>query len=487
MAKSKSSNEIATKIEKESFPTTSYLYTWGFNKYGQLGTSTQVEKTNQANLIKNFTEHPLMISGGENHTAIITQKMKLYMSGSNNFGQLGIEDFVKCTKPTLIPSLNTIDIVQVSCGADFTFALSSKSDVFSWGCNFKGQLGLGDYENRNLPSLVATLSPFGSNVSALLKNQLAHKRNKSSNAIALQNVKEFKEKSHSMDFSDPTNQFGKKIDENKLLLIENERIVEIACGALHTLAKTDANRLLSCGFGETYALGHGDAKNLCEFKPITFIKTATSRPSYQKNEEIEKISCGLTHSGCIRSGKIYLWGLFSNNESLALKIPTLIEISSNSKKKEELNFIDIKLGDTLSVFLSSKGEVFTMGENIEGQLGIPNVSSAEVPMRVNNLPIAANAIYCGRNHVFAVNSELKTVYGWGSNSFGQLGLKNRGQMVPTPRQISLFSDAEIMKLACGSFHTICLNLKSNLAEIEENDILSDDLISSINSSNEQHY
>jgi len=59
------------------------------------------------------------------------------------------------------------------------------------------------------------------------------------------------------------------------------------------------------------------------------MKTNTSRPNYQKAEEIEKIVCGLTHSGCIRNGKVYIWGLYSNKESSALKIPTLVEFSAS--------------------------------------------------------------------------------------------------------------------------------------------------------------
>jgi len=170
------------------------------------------------------------------------------------------------------------------------------------------------------------------------------------------------------------------------------------------LIKLDCHRLFSCGFGETFALGHGDSKNLTEFKQINFIKTTTSRPHYPKNEEIEKIACGLTHSACIKNGKIYMWGLYSNNDAMALKVPTLIDFSSNgtsfiifrnfqgNKKKEDLYFVDIKLGDTLSVFLTSKGEVYTMGENIDGQLGVPNISSADSPIRVSHLPIAANQV-----------------------------------------------------------------------------------------------
>ncbi len=97
--------------------------------------------------------------------------------------------------------------------------------------------------------------------------------------------------------------------------------------------------MFSCGFGETYALGNGDTKNCPDFEQVNFIKTNTSRPNYQKAEEIEKIACGLTHSGCIRSGKIYLWGLYSHKDSSVLKIPTVLEFNASSNSVLQLKFL----------------------------------------------------------------------------------------------------------------------------------------------------
>ena len=51
---------------------------------------------------------------------------------------------------------------QVSCGSEHSFAISTDGDLYSWGLNFKGQLGLGDFENRYEPQLVESLSPIDS-------------------------------------------------------------------------------------------------------------------------------------------------------------------------------------------------------------------------------------------------------------------------------------------------------------------------------------
>ena len=44
---------------------------------------------------------------------------------------------------------------------------------------------------------------------------------------------------------------------NKSLLNSEEVVEDIVCGSLHTLVVTSKGRIFTCGFGETYALGHG--------------------------------------------------------------------------------------------------------------------------------------------------------------------------------------------------------------------------------------
>lgn len=51
---------------------------------------------------------------------------------------------------------------QISCGSEHSFALSEEGELFSWGLNFKGQLGLGDFDNRYEPTLVENLCPIDS-------------------------------------------------------------------------------------------------------------------------------------------------------------------------------------------------------------------------------------------------------------------------------------------------------------------------------------
>ena len=46
-------------------------------------------------------------------------------------------------------------------------ALSTDGELYSWGLNFKGQLGVGDFENRPQPLLVDSFTTGGTALSGL--------------------------------------------------------------------------------------------------------------------------------------------------------------------------------------------------------------------------------------------------------------------------------------------------------------------------------
>ena len=50
--------------------------------------------------------------------------------------------------------ISQFKIVQVSCDGVHTIAMTESGRLFSWGCNDKGQLGLGDLNDRCIPTLI---------------------------------------------------------------------------------------------------------------------------------------------------------------------------------------------------------------------------------------------------------------------------------------------------------------------------------------------
>lgn len=92
----------------------------------------------------------------------MTEEGRVYSSGNNLHGQLGCgeEESKAETSLMLVKGIDYYrKIIQISCGSDHSFALSNIGEVYSWGLNFKGQLGHGDVENWYEATIVASLIP----------------------------------------------------------------------------------------------------------------------------------------------------------------------------------------------------------------------------------------------------------------------------------------------------------------------------------------
>ena len=191
----------------------SELWSCGNNDFGQLCLGNQ---ENQQSWLKlDFLSPPesmfqktafaniLSVSCGGYHTIFQDYKGEIYACGNNDNGQLGLGHFNNQTTPILIPNLPS-NIIQIVCGGNHNLFLDSDGDVFfiegnqfsgiqntnrhgvnqitnippiqtiscifhssylldmegnvwSFGNNRFGQLGLGDTTNRNDPTKIEGL------------------------------------------------------------------------------------------------------------------------------------------------------------------------------------------------------------------------------------------------------------------------------------------------------------------------------------------
>ena len=74
--------------------------------------------------------------------------------GDNEYGQLGLGDNNNRNLPTLLMKDNTIR--QIVCGGYHSFILKESGELFAFGNNTHGQLGLGDNKKRKIPTLLGT-------------------------------------------------------------------------------------------------------------------------------------------------------------------------------------------------------------------------------------------------------------------------------------------------------------------------------------------
>eukprot|EP01124_Arcella_intermedia_P029432 TRINITY_DN6208_c0_g2_i1.p1 TRINITY_DN6208_c0_g2~~TRINITY_DN6208_c0_g2_i1.p1 ORF type:complete len:472 (-),score=111.77 TRINITY_DN6208_c0_g2_i1:115-1530(-) len=98
--------------------------------------------------------HQLLV---DPNSVVLTKDGQIWTFGSNKYGQLGLGDFKDRDTPTRVATLYT-NVTQIACGDNHTLCVSQHGHLYSWGLNKNGQLGHGDYVNRDTPLFVNALS-----------------------------------------------------------------------------------------------------------------------------------------------------------------------------------------------------------------------------------------------------------------------------------------------------------------------------------------
>uniref|UniRef100_A0A5F9CWG8 X-linked retinitis pigmentosa GTPase regulator n=1 Tax=Oryctolagus cuniculus TaxID=9986 RepID=A0A5F9CWG8_RABIT len=284
---------------------------------------------------------PTYLSCGDEHTAVVTGNNKLYMFGSNNWGQLGLGSKTTINKPTCVKALKPEKVKYVACGRNHTLVSTEEGNVYATGGNNDGQLGLGDTEGRNTFYPISFFTSqhkikqlsAGSNTSAALteNGELFMWGDNSEGQIGLKNVTNVCVP-HQVTIGKPISwiscgyyhsafvtmdgelyTFGEcengKLGLPEELLINHktpqlvtripEKVIQVACGGGHTVVLTETI-VYTFGLGQFGQLGLG-----------TFI-FETSEPKaieYIKDHKISSISCGENHTALITElGRMYTFG-----------------------------------------------------------------------------------------------------------------------------------------------------------------------------------
>src|SRR5208283_3109997 len=87
------------------------------------------------------------VSCGWNHTCLVFDK-QLYAWGFNRSGQLGLGHNQNQNSPQ---KLNLPAVKKNSCGDNYSVAIIINNEIYVWGSNVSGQLGLGHNQNQNSP------------------------------------------------------------------------------------------------------------------------------------------------------------------------------------------------------------------------------------------------------------------------------------------------------------------------------------------------
>jgi len=150
-----------------------FMYSWGSNNQGQLGTN-QSTSTYRSSPVQVDNEEWTVISCGGNNVAAIKADGTLWTWGYNFRGQLGQNDTVGRSSPVQVGSLMDWSSVSNTMYAGSCVAVRTNGTLWTWGSNNTNQLGLGGGDNRSSPTQVGGLLTWakvsgGTNVGAAIK------------------------------------------------------------------------------------------------------------------------------------------------------------------------------------------------------------------------------------------------------------------------------------------------------------------------------
>ncbi|XP_008296210.1 probable E3 ubiquitin-protein ligase HERC4 [Stegastes partitus] len=173
-----------------------------------------------------FSNIPVcQVSCGSRHSVVLTRDGQVYTWGQNSRGQLGLGKISSGSgSPQHVRSLAEIPLVQVAAGGDQSFSLTVSGGLICWGRNDHGQLGLGDTAAVWFVPQHGSVFTFGSGQFG----QLGH------------------------------NSTRDELRPRLVAELWGAKVTKVACGRRHSLVLTDTRRLYSFGCGDQGQLGRGE-------------------------------------------------------------------------------------------------------------------------------------------------------------------------------------------------------------------------------------
>ncbi|CAD8134090.1 unnamed protein product [Paramecium pentaurelia] len=256
------------------------LLTWGDAETLVIGRKSETRRS----VIQNLNPQPIKmkrpiidIFTGASHAFVKVllkdNKPGIYGWGLNNYGQLGIGNQENQQLPYLVEFFENMDIVDMVGGEHHTIALDCEGNVYSFGRNDDGQLGLGEQLNEMLR--------IEAEKQKVLEEELYQQQQV--------NKKKTSKKNKQGDLFEV--QKSQKVIGYEFITtpqkINNIPKMQSIFGSMHfNFAISQQKQIFSWGNGQSYVLGTRNENSQFQPKDVTTIF---------KNEKLLQISLGASH------------------------------------------------------------------------------------------------------------------------------------------------------------------------------------------------
>ena len=290
-------------------------------------------------------------------------------------------------------NIGSFHSISVS-GSFHSISVSDDGEVHSFGRGDVGQLGLGHCDSVSLPSPISHL-PRIKQVACGSYSSVCIDYEGFVWSFGLNNCGQLGTGNISKECIIP-----QKIQEIPL-------VRAVACGSEHTLIITNDSNLWSCGYNAFGQLCLGNKfQTQDKFKQTSFTDiiqiSGGGYHSLFQNNEGEIFACGFNSNGELGLGHF-------DNQITPTRIPDAAA-----------NIIQFVCGFKHNLFLDSVGNVFSVGFNYYGQLGvISNNVRQNLLKQIPNIP-PIQSISCIGYSSYLIDNR-GNVWSFGCNTNGQLG------------------------------------------------------------------
>lgn len=355
------------------------------------------------NIVFCTTANAQTIAAGNGHTVYICPNGSAVSAGRNNAGQLGWGQLIPNTNVT-VDVQNLTGIAAVSAGDEHTLFLMEDGTVYACGRNWDGRLGFGNYTGTNVALQIPGLTDII--------------------AVSAGHFHSLFLKSDGTVWATGDNYYGAlgnggTATSNVPVQVGISGVSAIAAGSYFSLFLKPNGEVWGCGYNQEGQLGTQNYNNADV--PVQMVVSS-----------VAKIAAGLGHSlmvkfdgtawSCGRNdlGQLGLGGFGGGNT------PTVLAVGLGSVSA-------ISAGWGHSVFLTNGGSVYTVGDDLYGQLGNDALFEGNGYVQLVTGLSDIVEISAGGDISLFLKSD-GTYYGCGNNDSGPLanGTNGAGNYEPEP-------------------------------------------------------
>ena len=341
------------------------VYGWGSNGSGELG-------QNNTNIYKRPTylgiDDAIDIAAGYQSTVVLKKDGTVWMAGLNSDGQLGIESTE--SQSTFVQVKNEdgtgylTNIKSISAGQYTMFAITNDGEVYGWGENGSGQLGISNTEDQKLPvkttlTNIKQISTSYYHTIALTEDGKAY--------VAGRNSEGELGIGQTTSSTITTWTIMKSTNGTS----EMTGIKQVATGYMHTVVLTDNGYMYATGNNGYYQLSDGSST---QRKNLVYMKDSSNNTM----KDVKEIyAAGNTSVAITNSNGIYVVGENSYAQLLQGNTSTVTRFTKvkNSENIDKI-VMTTTTGSQTTAYVDNIGRIFTIGYAGLGQLGDGSLTSS---------------------------------------------------------------------------------------------------------------